>query len=141
MTVHQQRLKIINFTINGTAFDCQVSSWNCNPNAKAGNQEYTFCAAGEGQNSFYEVTDDQWTLELKFFSDWRVNGISDFLQTNNKQTAAFVLDHHPDIIGEHVQWSGNLMVMSPSIGGDSRITESQDITMPIIGIPTYLRIG
>jgi hypothetical protein len=140
MSVHQNRLKILNFTIDGIAFDCQINSWNMNPNAKTGTHEYTYCAAGEGNNDFYEETDDQWTLEIKFFSDWRVNGISDYLMSHNKDVAAFVLDHHPDISGEHVRWSGNLVVLAPAIGGDSRTTESQDITFSVLGIPDYERV-
>lgn len=141
MTVHQQRLKIITLTVAGVDYSCQITSWNMNPNAKVGNQTYTYCAAGEGNNSFYEQTDDQWGLEIKFLSDWRTSGISDYLMANNKVTAAFVLDHHPDITGEHVRWSGNLVVLAPSVGGDARATESQDITLPVIGVPIYERVS
>jgi hypothetical protein len=140
MSINQDRLKILYLTIDGISFDCQVSSFNMNPNAKTGTQQYTYCAAGEGNNSFYEETDDQWTLEIKFFSDWTVNGISDYLMAHNKETAAFVLDHHPDLPTKHVRWSGNLVILAPAVGGDSRTTESQDVTFSIIGKPDYERV-
>jgi hypothetical protein len=140
VSIHAERLKILILTIDGIAFDCQVSTFNMNPNAKVGNQQYTYCSAGEGNNSFYEETDDQYGLELKLFSDWRVNGISDYLMSHNKDTAAFVLDHHEDLSDQHVRWAGNLIVLAPSVGGDTRTTETQDITLPVIGIPAYDRV-
>lgn len=141
MSVHQNRLKIIQFVLGGTAFDCQVSSWTLSAGIKTGDREYTFCSAGEGNNSFIEGTDGEPTLELKFFSDWRSAGISDYLWVNNMATVAFTLDHHPDITGEHVQWSGFVQLQAPDAGGDARATETQDITLPIVGTPTYTRIS
>lgn len=143
MTVHQRRLKILTLEINGVDYSCQVNSFTLAPNAKAGNAEYTFCAAGEGANMFYEETDDLWSLMIKFFSDWRASGISDVLSdpANNKTVVPFQIDHHQDIVGEHVQWVGSLMILMPDIGGDSRTTESQTVTFPVIGVPTKNRIG
>jgi hypothetical protein len=139
--VHQRRLKIVTFTIGGTDYSCQLTSWTLSYGIKTGDRIYTFCSAGEGQNSFIEETDGEPTLDLKFLSDWTSSGVSDYLVNNNMTTAAFQLDHHPDIVGEHVRWSGSLQIQAPDVGGDARATEESDCTLPIIGTPTYARIG
>lgn len=142
MSVHENRLKIIQFVLGGTSFDCQVSSWTVSAGIKTGATLYSFCAAGEGNNAFIEQTDGTPTLALKFYSDYRSAGISDYLWLNNMQTVAFTLDHHPDITGEHVQWSGFVQIQAPDAGGDARATEVQSVTLPIVGaIPTYTRIS
>lgn len=140
---HQRRLKIMTLIIDGSAYDGQVNSFTLDPNAKAGNQQYTYSSAGEGQNSFYEETDDQWSLKLKFFSDWRDGEISDILSdpANNKKVVDFQIDHHPDIVGEHIRWTGQMMILMPAIGGDTRTTESQDVTFPVIGEPVKERMS
>lgn len=141
MSVHQRRLKIITLTVDEQEFSCQVQTWNLDPGIKTGDRQYTFCAAGEGENSFIEETDGEPTLELKFFSDWRSDGISDFLWAHNMETVDFTIDHHPDVDGEHVRFSGQVQLQAPSVGGDARETEVQDITLPVIGaIPTYERV-
>jgi hypothetical protein len=140
MTVHQRRLKIINLAIDSLSFDCQVQTWNIDPGIKTGDRDYTFCAAGEGQNSFIEETDPEPTLELKFFSDWRSDGISDFLQAHSMETVSFVLDHHPDVPDEHTRYSGQVQIQAAPIGGDARATEVQDVTLPIVGNYTYERV-
>lgn len=141
MTIHQRRLKIINFTLGGVAYDCQITSWTLSYGIKTGDRIYTYCAAGEGQNSFIEETDGEPTLNLKFLADWTAGGMSDYLVTNNMVTAAFVLDHHPDITGEHVRLSGSVQLQAPDVGGDARDTETEEVTLPIIGTPVYARIG
>lgn len=132
MTVHQRRLKKVQFTIGSTPFDCQLQSWNVDPGAQDGDRQYTYCSAGTG-NSFIEETDDEPTLELKFFSDWRSEGISTYLWSNPNVVADFVLDHHPDIPGEHVRWTGQVLLKPPPAGGEARETEITEITLQIIG--------
>lgn len=132
MTVHNRRLKTITLAVDDNSFDCQVQTWNFDPGEKDGEIEYTFCSAGEGQNSFIEETDQEPTLELKFFDDWRSDGISDFLWTHKGETVGFVLDHHPDIAGEHRRITGDLVVKPHAIGGDARATEMGDITLQVL---------
>lgn len=142
MTVHQRRLKILTFTIGGTDYSCQVTSWTLDPGIKTGARIYTFCSAGEGQNDFIEETDGEPTLMIKFLSDWTVSGISTYLTENSMTVAAFQLDHHPDIVGEHVRWTGSVQLQAPPNGGDSRVTETQSITLPILGaVPTFTWVG
>lgn len=142
MSVHQKRLKVINLTIGGTSFECQLNSWQLDPGVKDGDRQYTYCPDG----TFVEETDDEPTLELKFFSDWRSAGISDFLWSNPNTVANFTLDHHPDIVGEHVRWTGQVLIQPAPVGGDARDTEMTEITLMIIGSVAagtlvYSRIG
>jgi hypothetical protein len=139
---HQNRLKIISFTLAGVEFSTQITSWKLSAGIKDGDRIYTYSSSGEGHNSFIEQTDGEPTLEIKFLSDWRSAGVSDYLWSNNMTQVAFTLDHHPDIVGEHVQFSGQVLLYAPDLGDDARVTESQDVTFPIVGtLPTYTRIG
>ncbi|WP_435582918.1 hypothetical protein [Amycolatopsis thermoflava] len=131
--VHQRRLKIINFSIDGQPFECQIQTWNLDPGVQDGDRQYTFCSDPNQKNSFVEETDDEPTLELTFFSDWRSNGLSDYLWAHANQEADFVLDHHPDIPGEHVRWTGTVLLKPPPVGGDARATETSEVTLQIIG--------
>lgn len=133
MTVHQRRLKIIQFTIDGTDYSCQIEDWTLDPGVKDGNRGYTYCQAGEGNNSFIEETDGEPTLQLKFLADWTVGGISDYLWKNNNVEAPFVLDHHPDIVGEHKRFSGTVILKAPPVGGAARDTERQEVTLMVLG--------
>lgn len=137
MAVHQRRLKLINFTIEGNSFECQVQTWNLDPGIEDGDRQYTFCPDGE----FIEETDPDPTLELTFFSDWRSGGISDYLWANSGQVADFQLDHHPDITGEHVRWTGQVVLKPGPVGGDARATETTEVTLQLVTAPTYTRIG
>lgn len=136
MTALNRRLKYIQFTLAGVAFECQLESWTMTNNSVDGDKKFTYCPDGE----FREESDPDWALDLRFFSDWRSGGISDYLTLNDNVTVAFVLDHHADIVGEHVRWTGTLKVRAPSIGGDVRTTEQTSVTLPVIGAPTYARI-
>lgn len=140
-TPHNRRLKIINFTLDGTEYSSQIQSWTVSPGIKDGNREYTFSSLGEGNNSFVEDTDGEPTLDIKFVSDWTAAGLSDYLWQNNAVVVDFVIDHHPDIAGEHVRVSGQVKLKAPDMGGDARATETQEVSMPIIGaIPAYERV-
>lgn len=132
---HSRKLKIITFTLLGTSFECQLQKWKMNNNTEDGERFYTFCPTGE----FREDAEFDYSLDLTFFADWRFNGISDFLFTNDQTRVAFVLDHLPDIVGEHVRWTGECKIKAPSVGGDARTTEMTEVTMPIFGEPTYSR--
>ena len=140
MAVTQSRkLKVVTFTLSGTEFQCQLQGWKITNGTDDGELFYTYCGPGS-EGEFREEAEPQYSLELKFFSDWRLNGISDFLVTYDQQVGAFLLDHHPDITGEHVRWTGNVKIKAPDVGGDARTTEMTECTLPCIGKPTYARI-
>lgn len=139
MTIHKRKIKLIEFSLgtdpSDIAFECQVSSWLLNNNTEDGDKIYTLCPTGEDT----EETDPDYTLDVTFFSDWRSDGISDFLWKNDGATIGFRLDHHPDIPAEHVSWSGQLKIKAPNVGGEARATETTEVTFVIIGKPVYAR--
>jgi len=136
VTARSRKLKIITFTLAGVSFQCQLQSWKMNNNTNDGDRFYTFCADGE----FVEDAEPDYTLELKFLADWTLSGVSDYLWSNDLQVVAFILDHLPDIAGEHVRWSGNAKIKAPTVGGDVRTTELTEATLKCIGKPTYVRL-
>lgn len=135
MTFHNRRLKVITLDLDGTNFECQVKTWNIANNTNDGDKIYTYCPDGESR----EETEPDYALELTAFADWRSDGFSDFLWTNDGEDVTFQLDHHPDIALEHVRWAGTLRIKAPSVGGDARTTEETDVTLQIIGLPAYTR--
>lgn len=146
MTIHHRKLKQITFSIgdesaspsipNEDGFNCQIANWQIVNNTEDGERIFTHCPDGEDR----EEADPDYALELTFFSDWREDGISDFLTTHNGKWLDFVLDHHPDIEDEHVRWSGRCKVKAPTAGGEARATEQQTVTYPIEGEPVYERV-
>jgi L-ascorbate metabolism protein UlaG (beta-lactamase superfamily) len=140
MTVHQRRLKMITLTIDGNEFQCQVQTWTLDPGTNDGDRQYTFCD-DPANNSFIEETDNEPTLDLKFFSDWRSAGFSTYLWQHQGETVDFVLDHHPDITGEHVRWSGKVLVRPGPVGDDARTTEMTEVTLQIVGDPTFTEVA
>lgn len=145
MTANHRRLKQIVFSIGDDtasppipeeSLECQISSWQIVNNTEDGERFFTFCPDGE----FREDADDDYALELTFFSDWTEDGISDFLTKHDGEWLDFTLDHHPDIDGEHVRWTGKVKVKAPTVGGEVRTTETQTVTYPIKGKPVYERV-
>lgn len=137
MTLHQVRLKLINFTLGGNSFECQVQSWTLDPGVNDGDRLYSYCPDGVA----IEETDNEPTLQLKFYADYRSAGVSNYLWTNANATVAFTLDHHPDIVGEHVRWSGNVLIKPPPVGGDVRDVEYSEVTLQCVGDPTFTFVG
>lgn len=143
MTATHNKLKTIQFSLDPSAdgtgainFECQVSQWEMQNNTDDPTQRYTFCPDGE----FYEDADPAYALALTFFSDWRSTGISDFLWMHDGETVAFTLDHHPDIVEQHVQWTGTCRIKAPNAGGEARATETTEVTLAVLGKPTYSRV-
>ena len=136
MTTNHRKLKIITFSLGGSSWECQVQKWQILNNSDDGEKMYAFCPDGE----FREDAEPDWMLELTFYSDWRSGGVSDYLTVNDQQTVLFQLDHYPDIPAEHVRWNGSTKIKAPSVGGDARTTEMTEVSLPIIGKPTYLHL-
>lgn len=139
MAIHKRSMKLIEFSLgddpDDIAFECQISSWSLNNNTEDGDKLYTLCPAGED----IDETDPDYSLDLTAFADWRSDGLSDFLWSHDKETITFRLDHHPDIPAEHVTWTGQLYIKAPNVGGEARENETTEISMQIVGKPTYSR--
>lgn len=140
MTIHKRKMRLVELSFgtapSDLAFECQLNTWQLNNNTEDGDRIYTLCPTGEDT----EDTDPDYTLDCTFFSDWREDGISDYLWAHDGETVAFTLDHHPDIAAEHVRWSGNLKIKAPNVGGEARENEQTEVTFVIIGKPTYTRV-
>ena len=132
---HNRKIKQIEFSLGSISFQCQVQTWQMQNNTEDGERQYTQCPDGE----FREEADPDYALEATFFADWRSDGISDWLTAHNRELVAFQLDHHPDIVGEHVRWAGELYVRAPSVGGEVRTTETTEVTLQCKGEPVYSR--
>ncbi|TDD98898.1 hypothetical protein [Jiangella asiatica] len=133
--VNHKKLKEITLTLDGVDYQCQVSNWQVVNNTEDGERFYTFCPDGE----FREEADPDYALELTYFADWTVGGISDVLTTLDGQWVTFLLVNHPDDPDWGVQWTGECKVKAPSAGGAVRTTETQTVTFPIEGKPIYSR--
>jgi hypothetical protein len=140
MSVHNRKIKLIEFGLGDgldeIEFQCQVQSWTLTNNTDDGEQMYAQCPDG----AFREETDPDWALEVTFYADWRSDGISDYLWAHNGETVPFRVDHHPDISAEHVQFTGEVMIKAPNVGGEARATEMTETTLSLVGEPTYTRV-
>lgn len=133
--LHNRKIKTIVFDLGGSTFQCQVENIQIVNNTPDGEKIYSMCPDGEA----IEETDADFALQIRYFSDWRVGGISDFLQTHDGQDVAVEFEHHPDIPAEHVIWTGTIRVKAPTVGGDVKVTERQEATFQFIGKPDYAR--
>lgn len=138
MSAHNRKLKTLTLQLGSDQFHCQLQEFKLNNNTEDGERFYTFCAADE-DGEFREDAEPDYSLELKFFSDWRSAGVSAWLWAHDQETVDFQLDEHPDVAAEHVRWTGQLKVKAPSVGGAARTTEMTEVTLPIIGKPEYTR--
>lgn len=138
MAVAHRKLMIAVFDLDGTEFQNQLSTISLNNETDDPEQFHTYGGDGE---SFAEAADDSYTLDLTLYADWRSNGISDFLTAHDGETLPFTIDWHPNIVGEHIRRTGSVLVKAPNMGGDIRTTETTEVTMTVIGKPSYERIG
>lgn len=134
MTTHHRRIKVIQFDLGTlTNLECQVQNWTMNNNTDDGDKLYAQCPEGE----FRDDAEPDYVLDLVLFADWRSEGITRYLTLHDGETVTFRLDHHPDIPEEYVGWSGFMKLRAPTVNGEARTTEMTEISLPIIGKPTF----
>lgn len=154
MTVHNRRLKFLQISVgeldspdeaDEIAFGCQVEAWQIVNNTPDGDKRFGFCydpdqtdAENALDGEFREEAEPDYTLTATLFADWRSIGISTYATQHDGETVNFRIDHHPNIAGEHVAFTGRLKIKAPTVGGDSRTTEMSEISWVIIGKPTFL---
>lgn len=139
-----RKLKTITLVLGGSNVEHQLKSWTLTNNTKVGNTTFVF-----GGNlldptmpgAIVEDTDPDWSLDLTFLSDWASGGISNFLTVQDGQTVTFVLDHLPNQVGEHVRFSGSVKIAAPSVGGDANTTEETQVSLKVVGSPTFIPVG
>lgn len=135
MTAHNRKLKNLTLGIGGNEFQIQLREWIMENNT---DDAETFYVYVEGQE-FAETPEPSYSLNCTFYADWRSAGISDYLWLNKGTNVPFQVDHHPDIPGEHVRWTGTLHVKAPNVGGEVRTTEITEATFQVVGEPVYSR--
>lgn len=138
MAVNHRKLMHSTLSLAGTQFESQLREFNLNNDTDDAEQFHTY--GGEGE-SFAEPADDSYTLDLNFYADWSAGGVSDFLTANDGNTVTFVLDHHVDVVGQHVRRTGSVLIKAPTMGGEVRTTELTETSLTVIGKPSYERIG
>ena len=139
-----RKLKTIGFTLGGSAFEQQITTWNLTNNTDTGDTTLTFGGNPDdptASGAIVEDTDPDWTLDVTFLSDWASGGISDYLTVHDGETVAFTIDHLPNQVGEHVRFVGQVKLQAPTVGGDAGATEETDVSLKVAGAPTYSRIG
>lgn len=142
MPVKHAALKNITFAV-GTPpvnYELQLENIQVQNNTDDGEIVYTFVS--DGDSSFVEEVDPDWSLSLSFISDWTTGGISEFLQEHDGEDVDFTYVAHTGTGQElrSVQWTGEVRVKAPSVGGDVRATERQEVTLKINGIPAFSRV-
>lgn len=139
-----RKLKTITLTIGGSSFESQLKTWTLTNNTATGDTTFTYGGNADDPTepgAIVEDTDPDWTFEGTFLADWASGGISDYLMVHDGETAAFVLDHLPNQVGEHVRFTGSLKLAAPSVGGDANTTEETTVSLKVVGAPVYSRIG
>lgn len=136
-TPHHRKHRTILLTLAGTDFTDQCRSATVANNTDDPERFPCYAPAGE----FLEPAEPEWALELNLYSDWRSAGVSDYLSTNDHDEVAFVLQHHTGVVGETVQYAGTVILKAPSLGGEARTQDMTEVTLQIIGKPTYTRIS
>lgn len=139
MAIKTRKNSAITFALGETnQFEAQIQSWELSNDTDDPEKIYSY--GSTTYNEDFEEVDPAWSLNLTFYSDWTVNGISDYFMEHDGETVTFELVNHPEIAAEAVKWTGQLRIKAPNIGGEVRETETQEATMPIIGVPVYARV-
>lgn len=136
MTVNHKKLNKIVFDVNGHNFAKQLTTINLNNDTDDAEILHTF---GGAEEDFAEPADPSWSLDLEGYSDWTVDGFSDYLTAHDGETANFTLTHHVGVVGWENDRVGQVLLKAPSVGGDIRDTEVTKITLAVVGVPTYER--
>lgn len=137
MSIHTNKLKYISLELDGEEFRAQLRSWRLVPNDEEGDSIYTYGV--DGQNEDTEDADVTWTLELSFYADYRSpTGISHWLWVHGGETVAFTIEHNLGSAGEDPQWTGEVKIKKPAVGGEVRTTELTEVTLALAGEPTYV---
>jgi hypothetical protein len=137
MPAHNRKLKVITFELDGNNSEIQLSNWTLENNSDDGEKFPTFAPNGE----FIEDADPDYSLSITAYADWTADGLSDYLWAHDGETVNFTIDHHPDIAAEHVQFSGQVKIKAPAVGGEIATTETTETTLQCVGKPTYTRVG
>lgn len=124
---HKRRLQAV-FTLGGNSFECQISDYTVDPGVQDGERIYTLCPDGVS----IEDTDNEPTLRVMFYEDFRSGGISDYLYLNSGARQAAELRINPDRADEYVGFSGTVIVRPYPVGGVARETQTGEVTFQVV---------
>ena len=134
MTINYRKYTAAVLNIGGEVdYSCQATTAGVTNATPDGNKVYTFCASGAGE--FRETPDPQYTLPLKWISDWSSTGLNRYVHDHNGETVAFTLTLDPGDADYERTWTGNVVLKEPNDGGDVRTTETSEVTWNCIGVP------
>jgi hypothetical protein len=136
MAAHNRKLREMTITIGGVSFQDQCSDAQIQNNTDDGEVFHTY---GGDDASFVEPADDSYALALTLYADWRAAQVSDWLWDHDGETVAFTLVHHPNVVGETVQWDGEVLVKAPNVGGAIRTTEVTSVVLQCPSKPDKTR--
>lgn len=137
---HHRKLKVLILDLGGTNYELQCKKAQIVNNTDDPEVFYTFGNNGSDDSaSFSEAADPVYALDLSFFSDHRLAGITDYLWDNDGSVVAFQLDLNPDIPAEHVIYTGSVQIKAPSIGGEVRAQDVTDVVLQCQGKPEKTR--
>lgn len=133
---HHRKLRRIMLQLDGTDYSEQLQTGRVVNNTGDPERFFTFGPVGE----FLEPAEPEWALELTLYSDWRSSGISAYLTENDNQIVPFTFELHPGVTGEHVRYTGNVLIKAPSAGGEARAQDMTEVTLQIEGKPTFEQV-
>jgi hypothetical protein len=136
MTVQKKKMKVVTFVIDSIDISCQIDDFSIDPGVQDGDRKYTYC--GE---AYIDETDNEPTLELKGLADHQVDGFTDILWEHQNEVVPFTVDLHEDDAAWHVQFSGNVLIKPPPVGGPTRENERTEVTLQVVGDVTRTRVG
>lgn len=136
MTIQYRKYVSAVVEFGGTTpdYSCQVTTLGVVNATPDGTKVYTFCASGAGE--FRETPDSAWQCTIKWISDWTSTGLNRYLATNDGATVAVSIHYDNGDSNYGRTWSGNVVLKQPSDGGDVRATETSEMTLNFIGVPT-----
>lgn len=133
---HHRKLRTILLELGGVDYTNQVRSAKTVNNTGDPERLPVYAPAGE----ILEPAEPEWALELVLYSDWRSAGVSDYLSANDQTEVSFTHQLHVGVTGETVQYAGSVLLVAPSMGGEAKEQDMTEVTLQIVGKPTYTRI-
>jgi hypothetical protein len=136
VSIHANQLKYVSLEIGGNEFRAQIEDWKLTDNTDDPETIYSYGADGENEDT--EEENPAWSLELKFYSDWRTpTGLNHYLWTNAGQVVNYTILHNLGSAGENPEFAGQVKLKRTSVGGTVRTTERTELTLPVVGVPDY----
>lgn len=117
------------FTLGGTSFANQVWDVTLEPDTPV-QQQRTLVPDG----TISDVDSATWVMKVSGLQDPQSSGLAAYLTTNAGTQVAFT--YAPVNTVGKVKYSGTVIVVYPTIGGEQGEFAQMELEMPIIGTPT-----